>query len=69
MVVAKLARSGEAVDMTTVCPALLRADVQAQLWESWTAQEEFKSLAPAPFTQPVVAQLAARDFPNHAKNA
>eukprot|EP00959_Pyramimonas_sp_CCMP1952_P034502 723451-Pyramimonas_sp.AAC.1 len=59
--------------MTQVCPAdvaaLLRADVQAVLRRSWTDQDEHRSPAPAPSLQPVPAQLAARGFPKHARNA
>ncbi|CAK0830576.1 unnamed protein product [Prorocentrum cordatum] len=48
---------------------MLRKDVQSTLWENWTKAEEHKSLSPAPFMAPAVAQLRARDFPKHAKNA
>ncbi|CAK0791284.1 unnamed protein product [Prorocentrum cordatum] len=65
-----ITRKGELVDMTVVCPAdvaaLLRTDVQAVLRQRWTEQEEYRTLAPAPLLQPVVAQMAARCFPRHA---
>ncbi|CAK0864356.1 unnamed protein product, partial [Prorocentrum cordatum] len=67
-------KDGEMVDLTAVCPtdvgALLRADLRKVLWEQWTAQQPgMESLAPGPRLPPVVAQLAARAFPAHAKRA
>ncbi|CAK0832156.1 unnamed protein product [Prorocentrum cordatum] len=67
-------KDGEMVDLTAVCPtdvgALLRADLRRVLWEQWTAQQPgMESLAPGPRLPPVVAQLAARAFPAHAKRA
>ena len=68
-----LTRGGEQVNLAQVCPsdvgALLRQDVQAQLWEQWTAEPGYESLAPAPLLQPAVAQLEAKNFPRHARNA
>ncbi|CAK0878174.1 unnamed protein product, partial [Prorocentrum cordatum] len=64
---------GFVLNMQEVCPmdiaAMVRKDVQATLWEEWAQAEEFKSLGPMPLLAPAVAQLRARDFPKHARNA
>ncbi|CAK0822508.1 unnamed protein product, partial [Prorocentrum cordatum] len=64
---------GFVLNMQEVCPmdiaAMVRKDVPATLWEEWAQAEEFKTLSPMPFLAPAVAQLGARDFPKHARNA
>ncbi|CAK0809345.1 unnamed protein product, partial [Prorocentrum cordatum] len=66
-------KEGVELNMQEVChmdiAAMLRKDVQATLWEEWTQAAEFKSLSPMPLLAPAIAQLRARGFPKHAKNA
>ncbi|CAK0838233.1 unnamed protein product [Prorocentrum cordatum] len=66
-------QEGFVLNVQEVCPmdiaAMVRKDVQATLWEEWMQAEEFKSLSPMPLLAPAVAQLRAREFPKHAKNA
>ncbi|CAK0843011.1 unnamed protein product, partial [Prorocentrum cordatum] len=68
-----VSKEGFVLNMQEVCPmdiaAMVRKDAQATLWEEWTQAEEFKSLSPMPLLAPAVAQLRARDFPKHARNA
>ncbi|CAK0847595.1 unnamed protein product [Prorocentrum cordatum] len=68
-----VSKEGFELNMQEVCPmdiaAMVRKDVQATLWEEWTQAEELKSLSPMPLVAPAVAQLRAREFPKHAKNA
>ncbi|CAK0883269.1 unnamed protein product, partial [Prorocentrum cordatum] len=68
-----ISQDGRELDMREACPmdvaALLKKDVQQQLWEAWTKAEERESLRPALLAAPAVAQLRARDSPKHAKNA
>ncbi|CAK0857903.1 unnamed protein product, partial [Prorocentrum cordatum] len=68
-----ITKDGDELDMRKLCPmdvvAMLRKDVQRKPWQDWTAADEYASLRPAPMVAPAVAQLKARDFPKHAKNA
>ncbi|CAK0804411.1 unnamed protein product, partial [Prorocentrum cordatum] len=68
-----VSKEGFELNMQEVCPmdiaAMVRKGVQATLWEEWTQAEELRSLSPMPLVAPAVAQLRAREFPKHAKNA
>ncbi|CAK0882196.1 unnamed protein product, partial [Prorocentrum cordatum] len=68
-----IAKTGYTLDMLEVCPtdvaAMLREDVQQQLWEDLTKAEEYAGSRPAPMVAPAAAQLLARDAPEHAENA
>ncbi|CAK0818028.1 unnamed protein product [Prorocentrum cordatum] len=68
-----VSKEGFELNMQEVCPmdiaAMARKDVQATPWEEWAQAGELKSLSPKPLVAPAAAQLRAREFPKHAKNA
>ena len=68
-----ITKDGYELDMREVCPmdvaAMLKKDVHSKIWQDWTAADEYASLRPAPMVAPAVAQIKARGFPTHAKNA
>ncbi|CAK0870254.1 unnamed protein product, partial [Prorocentrum cordatum] len=66
-------KEGYELNMMDACPmdvaAMLRKEVQSKLLEDWAKAEEYQRLSPAPLLAPAVAQLRAKEFPQHAKNA
>ena len=57
-------REGYWIDLRDICPAdvghMIRKDVQAVTWKTWTSTPEYSSLAPAPLMEPIRQQLRAR---------